>query len=500
MSRGRDANHAYCITSHPAQPTPAKAAAPPPNSTAPPPGPRTRRAAAQPDQPHDAEEHARTRPGLRPRRSPGPRRQRTRPRPRPCAANCPAPTTSAFSAASGTTWPAAPRPPDSSRPCADALPADLAEQALDDPACTWLWRSLREAEAAGLDGAQVLRQAVAARPLDRRPRHRPRPGLPDPPHAPRHPAAAARSWADRVPGHGRPRIWTATCANSPRRWTTGSAGSASTPPRPGRRGPPRPSAMSPTTRPAGRTGSTAPPGRRLPGALRLRPPGRPDRPGTRQDQPRSPRRLACSARCARPGRRHRPARLHRRRAVAAPQHLRTRNRLGTPARHRRTPPACARPHRLRQRHPRRPRNPRRKGRGPGGAARHSPGSGAPWKPRPPGSQNVRRRPGTRRQWEALTETTRRIAIAADPELRRRHPGMELEPLRSAEPEGVARTATRARPHVRNVDSGSPLRWYPVGSGRMLSPSAVSRKEPMLDPAQREVAGQQALGRTRHDSA
>jgi hypothetical protein len=27
-----------------------------------------------------------------------------------------------------------------------ALPADLADQALDDPACTWLWRTLREAE------------------------------------------------------------------------------------------------------------------------------------------------------------------------------------------------------------------------------------------------------------------------------------------------------------------------------------------------------------------
>jgi len=43
----------------------------------------------------------------------------------------------------------------------DALPAELAEQALNDPACTWLWRTLREAEAAGLDGDQVLRRAVA---------------------------------------------------------------------------------------------------------------------------------------------------------------------------------------------------------------------------------------------------------------------------------------------------------------------------------------------------
>jgi len=41
---------------------------------------------------------------------------------------------------------------------------------------------------------------------------------------------------------------------------------------------------------------------------------------------------------------------------------------------------------------------------------------------------------TRRQWEALTEPTRRAALAADLELRRRHPGIRLAPLRSAEPE------------------------------------------------------------------
>jgi hypothetical protein len=61
------------------------------------------------------------------------------------------------------------------------LPTDLAEQALADPACTWLWRTLREAEAAGLDGGQILRQAIAernmagardvARVLDSRLRH-----------------------------------------------------------------------------------------------------------------------------------------------------------------------------------------------------------------------------------------------------------------------------------------------------------------------------------------
>jgi hypothetical protein len=45
---------------------------------------------------------------------------------------------------------------------------------------------------------------------------------------------------------------------------------------------------------------------------------------------------------------------------------------------------------------------------------------------------------TRRQWEAVTETTRRIAIAADFELRRRYPDLKLAPLRPhpAEQDGV----------------------------------------------------------------
>ena len=39
----------------------------------------------------------------------------------------------------------------------------------------------------------------------------------------------------------------------------------------------------------------------------------------------------------------------------------------------------------------------------------------------------------RQQWEHATERSRRLAIAADAELRRRHPGRKIEPLRSAEP-------------------------------------------------------------------
>jgi hypothetical protein len=43
----------------------------------------------------------------------------------------------------------------------------------------------------------------------------------------------------------------------------------------------------------------------------------------------------------------------------------------------------------------------------------------------------------RREWEATTGQPRRLAIAADNELRRRHPEQHLQPLRSAEPEPVS---------------------------------------------------------------
>ena len=46
---------------------------------------------------------------------------------------------------------------------------------------------------------------------------------------------------------------------------------------------------------------------------------------------------------------------------------------------------------------------------------------------------------TRRQWETVTETTRTIALAADRELRRRYPGVQIEPLRPHPAEAAALT-------------------------------------------------------------
>ena len=45
----------------------------------------------------------------------------------------------------------------------------------------------------------------------------------------------------------------------------------------------------------------------------------------------------------------------------------------------------------------------------------------------------------RQEWEHATERSRRLAIAADAELRRRHPRRKIEPLRSAEPVPVSDT-------------------------------------------------------------
>ena len=45
----------------------------------------------------------------------------------------------------------------------------------------------------------------------------------------------------------------------------------------------------------------------------------------------------------------------------------------------------------------------------------------------------------RREWEHATEHSRHLAVAADAELRRRHPDQQIEPLRSAEPAPVSDT-------------------------------------------------------------
>ena len=85
-----------------------------------------------------------------------------------------------------------------------ALTDEEARQVLADPAATWLWRTLREAEAAGLDGAGLLRRTAASGPLtdaesvakvlDWRIRQ----------HTDGMPALAVRPWSSQVPQTGDP--------------------------------------------------------------------------------------------------------------------------------------------------------------------------------------------------------------------------------------------------------------------------------------------------------
>ena len=58
----------------------------------------------------------------------------------------------------------------------------------------------------------------------------------------------------------------------------------------------------------------------------------------------------------------------------------------------------------------------------------------------------------RQEWEQATAGSRHLAIAADAELRRRHPGQKIEPLRSAEPAPASDTE---REHLHPAPDGKP---------------------------------------------
>jgi hypothetical protein len=87
----------------------------------------------------------------------------------------------------------------------DALPPEYRDGTEESPQATWLWRTLRSVEAAGLDVAEVLQQAVDSRPLsrarniaavvDKRIRNATGELTPRP----------LESWADQVPQIGDPR-------------------------------------------------------------------------------------------------------------------------------------------------------------------------------------------------------------------------------------------------------------------------------------------------------
>ena len=104
---------------------------------------------------------------------------------------------------------------------------------------------------------------------------------------------------------------------------------------------------------------------------------------------------------------------------------------------------------------------------------------------------------TRRQWEALTETTRRLAVAADLELRRRHPGMVIPPLRPhpAETAGLGWPAP-AEPAAPTAPGGEKQVWVQLtldGTPHLVPSAAPMAGPNALAPSrQREAAGQLAL--------
>jgi hypothetical protein len=101
----------------------------------------------------------------------------------------------------------------------------------------------------------------------------------------------------------------------------------------------------------------------------------------------------------------------------------------------------------------------------------------------------------RLEWERVTENTRTVACAADLELRRRHPGMQTEPLRPhpAEAVGVTQSTLPARTGDRS------LAWLqPTLDGMPNLDRAstdVERENQATPTGSREAAGQFALGLT-----
>jgi hypothetical protein len=100
---------------------------------------------------------------------------------------------------------------------------------------------------------------------------------------------------------------------------------------------------------------------------------------------------------------------------------------------------------------------------------------------------------TRREWEAVTEPTRRIALAADLEIRRRHPSLQLDPLRPHSAEAVGLTypdqpsPVQENVWIQDTLDGSPHLAEHARPGQQPNEPATSK--------QGEAAGQLALGLT-----
>jgi hypothetical protein len=84
----------------------------------------------------------------------------------------------------------------------------------------------------------------------------------------------------------------------------------------------------------------------------------------------------------------------------------------------------------------------------------------------------------REEWEQATTGSRRLAIAADVELRRRHPDQKIEPLRSAEPAPVG-DAEHEQAHPR---IGQEIRQVQQELFRATLQNRQALKVPTEDPS------------------
>ena len=373
-----------------------------------------------------------------------------------------------------------------------ALPADLAQEALDDPACTWLWRSLREAELAGLDGGDVLRQAVAARSmtgardaarvLDSRVRRLLRGVMPQP----------LGPWAVRVPDTGSAEV---------NRYLAELA-----------------EAMDDRARRLGEHAADTQPlwARQAFGPLPDDPVGRADweqrasvvaayrerygyaHPGDPIGP--EPAKTSPEAHAAWHGALHALGRVdgidlrgctdgdlwlrrscHERETAWAPPHVSEELRLMRQAERDAHVNAVRAEHEHRAAHD------------PQTAARHQ-DLARIWRALETKAareaQVFAAVQETRRQWEAITQATRRIAIAADLELRRRHPGLAIPPLRPhpAEREGIVGSAPDESAWVQLTLDGTA---HPVGA----TASGQRCNERARDERSAETHGQLMLGLT-----
>jgi conjugative relaxase-like TrwC/TraI family protein len=377
----------------------------------------------------------------------------------------------------------------------DTLPAGLAEQVLQDPACTWLWRTLREAEAAGLDGPEVLQQAVAertkdgarypARVLDSRVRCTLSGVQPQPPGR----------WAERVPDMDSPDL---------HRYMTELA-----------------AAMDDRTRRLGEHAAETWPlwARQALGPI-------PDDPVARADwegrvglvasyRERYGYSHAGDAIGPAPGKTSPEARAAWQAAMAAISQVDGIDlrectdgdlwlRRGTYERETAwAPPHVAEELRLMRKAERdahvnavRAEHDSRAAKDEQAAARHQQLTGI-WQALEAKAAKeaaiFTAVQDTRHQWEAVTETTRRIAIAADIELRRRHPGIQLEPLRPHPSEAASIAYPEPSDSVQeDVWVQDTLDGFPHLA------EETTHSKPGGEPAtskQREADGQLALGLT-----